>query len=358
MAKKRKKHSYSNKRIPDEVLFEIALRYTTQEDFIREERSKYTILSKRKLLSIACKHMKKKDTHGENHPNFKHKNKDLAKKAGYCKTDKEFRERYPSEYTVANIRGIFKDITFHFVSSNPAGENHSSSKYTNKELFDIAKKCKTIRELIENHYDVYQISRNRGIYKEIISHLPKQIGENHPHAKYKNSEIIEKGSQFRTPYEFLTNDPNTYRIAYDRKLLDKIPFPDGPYVNSSAMEKELFDIVNNIVGNAKKLRDNKVKIEDKPFIRGFHVDIFVPGLNLGIEVDGTWWHSFECMRKQKGKKLWSDEDVRNYHEIKDAWFATKGITVLHIKEEEWLKDKQACIDKCLEFLGLEQKKVA
>ena len=41
------------------------------------------------------------------------------------------------------------------------------------------------------------------------------------------------------------------------------------------------------------------------------------------------------MRNDKGKKLWSDEDIRNYHEIKDAWFATKGIKILHIKEEEW-----------------------
>ena len=302
--------------------------------------------------------MKKKEMIGESHPKFKHTNESLVKKAGCCKTDKEFRERYPSEYTIANIRGIFKEITVHFVSSNPAGENHANSKYSNKEMFEIALSCKTLPELIEKHYDVYQASRIRGVFKEITVHMPKLIGENHPITKYTNAEIIENGSQYRTPYEFLKNDPNAYKRAEKRKLLDKIPFPDAPYVNSSAMERELFDIVNGIIGNAKKLRDNKVKIEDKPFIHGFHIDIFVPDLNLGIEVDGVWWHSFECMRKQKSKRLWSDEDVRNYHEIKDSWFVTKGITILHIKEEEWLKDKQACIDKCLAFLGIEQKKVA
>jgi hypothetical protein len=358
MKKKSKKKKYSNKRIPDEVLFKIALRYEYYEDFIEEERSKYTILSKRKLLGIACAHMKKKDTTGENHPNFKHTNKDLTKKAARCKTDKEFREKYPSEYTVANVRGIFKEITTHFVSSNPPGENHANSRYTNKEMFDIALTCKDLSELIDKHYDVYQASRVRGIFKEITAHYPKQIGENHPHAKYKDAEIIENGSQYRTPYEFLKNDPNAYKRAEKRKLLDKIPFPDAPYVNSSAMEKELFDIVKNAAGNAKKVKDRKVKIEGKPYIKGFDIDIFVPGLNLGIEVDGAWWHSFECMRKQKAKRKWSDEDIRNYHEIKDAWFAAKGISILHIKEEDWNNNKQDCIDKCLVFLGLEQKKVA
>ncbi len=358
MATELKKKSYSNKRIPDEVLFEIASRYTTQEEFIEKEWSKYVLLSKRKLLTVACKHMTKKDTTGENHPNFKHTDESLAKKAKKCKNSKEFSQKYPSEFVTAHNRGIIDEITTHFVSSNPAGENHANSKYSNKEMFDIALACKNISELIEKHYDVYQASRIRGNFKEITAHMPEQIGENHPNTKHKDSEIIEIGSKFKTPYEFLQNEYNLYCRAFRRKLLDKIPFSDAPYVNSSSMEKELFDIVNGIVGNAKKLRDNKVKIEDKPFIHGFHIDIFVPGLSLGIEVDGAWWHSFECMRKQKGKRFWSDDDVRNYHEIKDSWFATKGITILHIKEEDWLKDKQACIDKCLAFLGVEQKKVA
>lgn len=59
------------------------------------------------------------------------------------------------------------------------------------------------------------------------------------------------------------------------------------------------------------------------------------------------------MRKDRFKKLWSDDDIRSYHEIKDGWFMfSKGIKILHIKEVDWIKDKQTCIRKCLEFLGL------
>lgn len=360
MAKKidKKKKNYSNKRIPDEVLFKIASRYTAIEEFTEKEWSKYVILQRRGLLDMACKHMNKKEMIGENHPKFKHTNESLTQKAAKCKTPKEFREKYPSEYILAHNREIFDKITTHFVSSNPAGENHANSKYTNKEIFDIASTYKTLPELIEKHYDVYQTSRTRGIFKEITAHMPKLVGENHPLAKHKDCEIVEIGSKYKTPYEFLQNDYNLYCRAFRRNLLNKIPFPDSPYVNSSAMEKELFDIVNNIVDNTKKLKDRKVKIEGKPYIKGFDIDIFAPSLNLGIEVDGAWWHSFECMRKQKGKRKWSDEDIHNYHEIKDAWFASKGIIILHIKEGEWLENKQACINKCLMFLGVEQKKVA
>ena len=56
------------------------------------------------------------------------------------------------------------------------------------------------------------------------------------------------------------------------------------------------------------------------------------------------------MRRDSHKKLWSDEDIRNYHEIKDSWFASNGIQILHIKEEDWIQDKEACIKKCLDFL--------
>ena len=64
------------------------------------------------------------------------------------------------------------------------------------------------------------------------------------------------------------------------------------------------------------------------------------------------------MRKDKSKKNWPDEAIQNYHQIKDAHFLSKGIKILHIKEENWNKDGQACIYKCLEFLGITKRNVA
>lgn len=88
------------------------------------------------------------------------------------------------------------------------------------------------------------------------------------------------------------------------------------------------------------------------------VDIYIPELKLGVEFDGNYHHSFEYMRGCKKKVKWSDDDIRNYHEIKDTWFLTKGIAVLHIKEKDWLENKQACIQKCLDFLSNSLSKAA
>lgn len=118
----------------------------------------------------------------------------------------------------------------------------------------------------------------------------------------------------------------------------------------SLPEKELLKAIKEIYTNAKTLRARKIKIDGKPLITGFDIDIFIPEINRGIEFDGTRFHSFEFMRKDSQKALWSDDDVRNYHDIKDTYFASIGIQVLHIKEADWDIDKKSCIDKCLEFL--------
>lgn len=47
------------------------------------------------------------------------------------------------------------------------------------------------------------------------------------------------------------------------------------------------------------------------------------------------------------------EDVINYHQIKDEYFKSKGIELLHIKEEDWMEDKQGCIERCVEFLEID-----
>lgn len=121
----------------------------------------------------------------------------------------------------------------------------------------------------------------------------------------------------------------------------------------SEAEKELFEKMKSYFPTAKKHR-SKVHIKNKSFIKRFEIDIFITELSKGIEFDGKYYHSFERMRKDKSKRLWSDDDIHNYHKIKDDWFASKGIRILHIKEEDWIKNKQACIDKCLAFLSNSQ----
>lgn len=118
---------------------------------------------------------------------------------------------------------------------------------------------------------------------------------------------------------------------------------------NSKSECEIYDIIKSLYPNAKKMRVRNIKMEDKPYITGFDIDIFIPDLNKGVEFDGTYYHSFEVLKK--GRPNWPLEDLDRYHFIKDHYFRSKGIDILHIKEENWEKNKRASIKTILLFLG-------
>lgn len=119
---------------------------------------------------------------------------------------------------------------------------------------------------------------------------------------------------------------------------------------TSKPEQELTKILKNIFPDLIK-KSFKVKIPGKPYIHRFQVDILDPETKLGIEYDGEYHHSEEYLIKSKTEIGWPIDDAINYHPIKDsALWDCHGIKLLHIKGEEWEKDKQVCINKCIKFL--------
>jgi hypothetical protein len=120
----------------------------------------------------------------------------------------------------------------------------------------------------------------------------------------------------------------------------------------SSVEEELMSETKKFFADARKYKITKLNILGKTFIKAFEVDIFIPSLMKGIEFDGTYYHSFEFMRQTRGKRFWSDEDLTQYHAIKDEAFLSKNIQILHIKEEDWKNNKTACIAQIQQFLGI------
>lgn len=121
---------------------------------------------------------------------------------------------------------------------------------------------------------------------------------------------------------------------------------------SSLMEQELLKSVKEFFPEAKKKRWYKIFIPTKMFIKRFELDIFNKATMRGVEFDGSYWHSFKAMRNNNSKKNWPDEDLHNYGVLKDSFFLNyQGIEVLHIKQEDWKRDKQACIQLAIAWLG-------
>ncbi len=314
-----------------------ALKYKTRSEFKKKSPSAYQMAYKHRVLDKICSHM--------DYICRTWTDEEILKEGAKHDTIASFRKASPSAYSLAHTRGLIKKILRHMKILRRS--------WTNKQLAQEAKKYKTRKEFRLKSPSAYSIAHNRGIVDKICAHMERLI-----HEDYTNKELKEIALMYTNKDCFRKGHNGAYQVARKRGILNKICSHMVKDRSVSLKEQELFNIIKSVFGSTKILRDRNVKIEDKPYIHGFDIDMFVSELNLGIEFDGTYYHSFERMRKSKRKKRWSDDDIRNYHEIKDAWFATKGIKILHIKEVDWDNNKQACIDKCFEFLDLTLEKAA
>jgi len=232
-----------------------------------------------------------------------------------------------------------------------SGENHPNFKWSKEVIVKLAAPFTDKLEFLKIEPNAYQAAFKKGWLEEVCSHMDKKN-------YWKPEQARTAALKYIYISDFMAYDYGAYQYAQREGLLEEFCLHMKPSSCTSKPERDILAITRSFFSSARTLRDRKVKVEGKPYIKGFHIDIFIPELNLGIEFDGKRWHSFEQMRKDKRKIKWSDEDILNYHEIKDAYFLSKGIKILHIKEVDWNNNKQDCIDKCLTFLGLEQKKVA
>ncbi len=219
---------------------------------------------------------------------------------------------------------------------------------SNEELGISAARFNRVEDFRKGDPSGYVLASNRGILKELCSNMTKM-------REYRTeNDLRDAALPYMYRADFQKGNIRAYQAAWEKgeEFLDKICSHMRPSNGSSGPERELLSMIKIFNPTAKKYRDCKVSIEGKPHIYAFEIDIFISDLSRGIEFDGTRYHSFEYMRKDERKRLWSDEDLHNYHEIKDAWFASKGIRVLHIKQKDWIENKDSCIQKCLDFLNI------
>lgn len=222
--------------------------------------------------------------------------------------------------------------------------------WTNEELHDEALKYSYRLEFQKLSKTKYNTAHRRGILDQICSHMPKNKKGHKKPIKWTLETLQLEALKYANRTDFRNKSGGACAMASRRGVLQEVCAHMIKKSGFSRPEKELFFIIKEHFPSAKKIKDRKVQIEGKPYIKGFEIDIFIPELNKGIEFDGIYYHSYEFMRKDHKRKKWSNEDICNYNEIKDNWFLSKGTKILHIKEQDWLKNKEKCIERCLKFL--------
>lgn len=104
---------------------------------------------------------------------------------------------------------------------------------------------------------------------------------------------------------------------------------------TSFLEKEIFEFVSSLGITAIE--------NDRSIITPKEIDVFIPGHNLGIELNGVYWHSeANGMGKQ-------------YHISKTENCLAKGTILLQFFEDEWIEKKDIVKSIILSKLGMCQK---
>lgn len=157
------------------------------------------------------------------------------------------------------------------------------------------------------------------VHKSILVHGDKYeyVAEGYRNLHSKVRIICPKHGEFN-------------QIAYDH--LNGHGCPSCGVHNSNG-EKEIYEYVCGLVG-----REN-VERHNRSILNGKEIDIFIPKLNIGIEYNGCIWHSTKFNKD------------KNYHLNKMLDCGKKGVSLIQIFEDEYLKSKNVVLSKIRSLCG-------
>lgn len=104
----------------------------------------------------------------------------------------------------------------------------------------------------------------------------------------------------------------------------------------SKTEKRLLGIVKSLITD-DIIENDRTQIVNPITGKHLELDIWLPNLRKAIEFNGSYWH-FSDYSKTKDQ-------------IKKEQCLTRGIGLLVIDEEDWLKNENICIQNIKEFLN-------
>jgi hypothetical protein len=269
---------------------------------------------------------------------------DLSK----CKNDAanhtsriEWKRNNPSAYATACQNGWLEECCSHMSRLiSPRGF------WTKNRCKEEALKFSSRVDWQKNSSSSYVISWNNGWLEECCGHMKLlQL----PNGYWDITKCKEEALKFDTRSKWENGSASSYTLSCQNGWLEECCGHMKISTGSSSFENDLFNNIEFVYSTAKMLRDKKVQVYGKPHIQGFDIDIYVPELKKGIEFDGKYWHSVSGLKRSRID--WPQQDLINYHKIKDDYFRSKGIEILHINEVDWIKDKETCVKKCFNFLG-------
>ncbi|WP_457639412.1 DUF7487 domain-containing protein [Persephonella sp.] len=91
---------------------------------------------------------------------------------------------------------------------------------------------------------------------------------------------------------------------------------------------------------------------NRTVIKPFEIDIYMPDKNLGIEVNGIYFHTYEKLKKERGL---TDKEAKNYHRLKWVMSQNAGINLIQFWDSEIIRKKDVVFSILGSYLNLNRK---
>lgn len=219
-------------------------------------------------------------------------------KCQICGVEKEVRYQ---AYNRSTNNGIDEYYCQNKECINTKRELSIMKKYGVKNVFELKEIQNKIKETNNIRYGVDNPLQSDMIKNKMKkTNLEKYGCEN----VFQNDDIKKK---------IIKTNNERYGVSFPQQS-SKIRNKYSALHRSSSVENELFDYI--------KRNSDGVEKNVKNIIDGYELDIYIPSLKLAFEFNGLYWHNE--LNKNK-----------NYHLNKTNLCENKGISLIHIYEDQW-----------------------
>lgn len=176
-------------------------------------------------------------------------------------------------------------------------------------------------------------------YNDFESQAPKHILEEWDYSKntLKSDEVIV-GSNIKAHWICKQNHSWITTVKHRTKGLTQCPNCTRQQ-KTSKLEKDITKYIKNILKDKHEVIEN-----DRSILDGKELDIYIPDLKIGIEINGNYWHSNDFILKKTS--LTSEEHHSNKKELCKA----KGIILYFVWEKDWIENKKKIEDSLKNLL--------
>jgi hypothetical protein len=178
------------------------------------------------------------------------------------------------------------------------------------------------------------------------TNLKKYDSDNYKSSEYdKIGTIIKKDINYikyvdKSIYLMSCEKGHNYEIKYDNyyhRIKNNIKtcticYPVESF--TSFIETDIYDYIKSIY-NGEIIQSYRDKKE---------IDIYLPELKIGFEINGVYWHS----------DIYKD---KNYHILKYDYFKERGIRIINLWEDDWNYKKSIIKSQINNWLGIIPNKI-